>query len=243
MCTIGAILGESLLLFKNRDLTHGKPNPPPEVREGKYRYLGFGREKGIGTWAGINEKGLGLVASDAHTTKKYQSPKNASDLVFGAYEKALSEKRSASSAKKSLIEFYGGLKLPDIVLVADRKRAIVIEYSPERRRLEGIRAGFVVRTNNFIIAPGAKPREDDPDTYLRYERARALLSSDSSIGGVKALCRDHASGPSLNSICRHSEKGYNTIYSAIMQASENISAEYLANEHPCAGEYKKIVLE
>jgi len=242
MCTIGAILGERLLLFKNRDLTHGKPNPPPEIREGKYKYIGFGREKGKGVWAGINEHGLGLVASDAHTTKKYKSPKNASDLVFGAYESALSENKRASSAKKFLLEFYASLKLPDIVLVADRKRAIVIEYSPERHRLDEVKSGFIVRTNHFLLAPGAKPSGIDPDTYLRYGRANALLSVDPSVEGVKALCRDHASGPSLNSICRHSENDYNTQYSVIMQASDNISAEYAANGHPCDGEYKKIQL-
>ncbi len=242
MCTIGAVLGKSLLLFKNRDLKHKKPNPEPCVYEGTYKYIGFGREKGAGVWAGINEKGIGLVASDAHTAKKYPSPKNASELVFGTYAQVLSEAKSVSAAKKLLVDFYETLKVPDIVLVAGKKKALVIEYTPEGTRFDSISSGFIVRTNHFLLAPGAKPKEKDPDTYARYGRAVELLSENSSLEGVKNLCRDHANGPSLNSVCRHSENNYNTIYSAIMVSSENVSAHYVANGYPCMGGYKTVSL-
>lgn len=243
MCTIGAVLGKELVLFKNRDLDHYRPNPAPEVRTGRFDYVGFGREKGAGVWAGMNRKGLGLVASDAHTIKDYPAPKDAADRIFGAYENVLAEQKSASSAKKFLLSFYKNLGLPDMVLVADRKRAFVIEYSPGRYRIEEVTAGFVVRTNHFLLAPGAKPVAKDPDSYARYARARALLSSGRSVAAVERLCRDHENGPSLNSVCRHSDGDYRTLCSAIMVASESILCRYIVNRYPCVGEYKSLALE
>jgi len=76
MCTIGAVFTKTgLIMFKNRDLDKVKNNPPPTVEENKrYKYIRFGvdeRKDFSGIWAGMNEKGVGILGADGNSVLNF----------------------------------------------------------------------------------------------------------------------------------------------------------------------------
>lgn len=246
MCTIGAVINKKTILFKNCDLIKITHFYNPEVRQGKYKYIAFSRKGRPGIWAGINEKRLGIVAADAYTKDKYKLKPHTANKIFKAYEKLVADFPNLKTGEKFLKNYYlRKIRVPDLIIIADKKSAEVIEFTPPNKWItKKIKKGFLVRSNHFILSAGAVKREDDLSTYIRYETAYNLLSKIKTlINGIKNLSKNHQSGPGINSICRHGKKnGYKTQASTIMVADKKISAYYIINQFPCRGKYKKITL-
>lgn len=247
MCTAGAILeNKELILFKNLDLKKRVRIFVPKILKGKYKYIGCKRQGRPGIWAGINNQGLGLVATSALTNKKYQTQEKTINKIF--YEKTISNCKNTKEAFKLLKNFYQKeIFSPDIVLIADFKKALIFEFSPENLKIKEIKFGFILRTNHFCLLTGAISKNKCPNTYLRYKQAKKILDHNKSFESIKNLCKNHSNGPSINSICCHGKKEKNkTVASVIMKASKdlkNISCYYVINNYPCRAEYKIIKLK
>ena len=246
MCTIGTVLNKKTILFKNCDLVKKTYFYSPEIRQGKYRYIAFSRKGRAGIWAGINEKGLGIVGADAHTKKKYRAKPHVINKLFKINEKLVADFSNLKEGMDFLRNFYlNEVTVPDLIIVADKKSAVVIEFTPPNKWItKSIRKGILVRSNHFIISSGALEREKDSSSYLRHEMAFDLLSKKKiSVGSIRSLCRNHQNGPSENSICRHDERnGYRTQASVIMLADKKVSSYYMINRFPCRRKYKKITI-
>ncbi len=244
MCTIGVVFSENVTyVFKNRDLIETVKMDSPEIRKGKYKYVAFPRPKG-GIWFGVNEKGIALTASDAHTIRKYPEQKDAGDKITAIYEDILATASTLKEAEKIMVNFFKKqIKVPDMLIIADSKKATAYEYTPEKQAIQRKTSCAMLRANSFLVLEGASDRIKDSSSHLRYERAEHLLSGKITLAHIKKTLRDHQNGPGENSICRHAKKSgeYTTQYSAIAEIkNKTINIHYIANKNPCAGAYKKM---
>ncbi len=244
MCTIGVAFSlNATYVFKNRDLSQKVLMDGPEIREGKYRYVAFPRPGG-GIWFGVNEMGVGLTASDAHVTKNYPVQKDAGDKITRIYEDIVGNASTLKEAEEIMTgSFKKMIKVPDMVIVTDSRKACVYEYTPEKQAIVRKVKGGLLRANSFLVLKGASCRKKDLSSRLRYERAREMIFKRISLAQVKKMLRDHKNGPGENSICRHGKKEgeYTTQYSAVAVIKKRvIDVYYVENENPCMGEYEKI---
>lgn len=106
MRTIGAVYNKGLILFKNCDLAKKINFLKPTVKRAKYRYIVFTRKDMHGVWARINERGLGIVAADTYTKKKYRTEPYTRYNIFKGYEKLISDFRSVDEAEGFLEKYY-----------------------------------------------------------------------------------------------------------------------------------------
>ena len=261
-CTIGVVFSKSgnVILFKNRDLNVAKSNPEPVIEQGsKYRYIKFGvdiKNQIPGVWAGVNEKGVGIVGADGNCVLNYEGEKYGSgEKTWEAYEKVLATTKSVEEAYPFLVDFYtrhniGGTG--DIVLVTDHTKAVILEYSLNLWGIQFvIEQSYAVRTNFFNILKYLRPLPEENSLHMssakRYERTLELLSktsADTTVEDIKNLLRDHLHGASAFSICRHGGEGeYRTFCSAIMEiGDEGIRAHYIVNQFPCESDYRVLSL-
>ena len=246
MCTTGiAFSKNATYVFKNRDLVETLKMKPPEIRKGKCAYVAFPRPTG-GIWFGVNEKGIGLTASDAHTMRKYSAQRNAGDKITRIYEDIIANASTLKEAEKIMTDsFKKTIKVPDMLIITDSKKASAYEYTPEKQVIQRKTKGALLRANSFLVLKGAPDRKEDLSSYLRYEREKEILSEKISLAQIKKVLRDHVNGPGENSICRHGmKKGeYMTQGSAIVEIKKRIIAVYyIANKNPCISEYTRIQL-
>ena len=88
----------------------------------------------------------------------------------------------------------------------DSKVAYVIEGSYDRLAVQFYHAGIGVRTNRFMVLDALNDPED-VSSYCRLVRCTELLKAREgrlSPDDFIEFSADHANGPGLNSICRHS---------------------------------------
>lgn len=262
-CTIGAVFTEQnkVFVFKNRDLNVEKTNPEPTIENGeKYRYIKFGvdaENKNPGVWAGVNDKGVAVLGADGNCILNFQGEDyGEGEKTWEAYEIVLSKAGSVEEAYKLIVDFYTANKIGgsgDVVLISDRSKAVVLEYSLNLWALQFvINQPYVIRTNFFVNLKHLRPAPEENSLHLssakRYERAIELLSKttyNTSLQDIKNLCRDHGNGQSSFSICRHGGDGeYKTCCSVIFEVdSKNILAHYIINELPCKEECKILRLK
>ncbi len=218
----------------------------PEIRAGKCKYIAFPRPTG-GIWFGVNEYGIALTASDAHTIKKYPPQRNAGDKITAIYEDIIANSFTLEEAEKIMVDsFRKKIKVPDMLIISNSKTASAYEYTPEKQVIQKATKSPMLRTNSFRILKGAPDRKNDPSSHLRHERIKELLSGKIYLAKIKAALADHENGPGENSICRHGRKKgeYNTQYFAITEITEKkITVYYVANKKPCEGEWESIEIQ
>lgn len=242
MCTIGATIDKETTIFKNCDLIDTTLFYEPKIKQGKCRYIAFSRKGNPGIYAGINEFGLGIVAADTYTKKKYTEEPTTAAYIFNGYEKTVASFKNVDVGLNFLKKYYSSkVCIPDMLLLADKKKAAVFEFIPEKEF--GIKVwskGVVLRTNQFLILKGGKDRNEDVESYVRYDAATKLLADKISIAEI---LKNHSRGLSKFSVCRHGNKGeFNTQASIIMYAGEKVNAQYVINDSPCHANYKTIEL-
>ena len=247
MCTTGVVFSDkATYVFKNRDLTETVKMGLPEIRAGKNRYIAFFRPAG-GIWFGVNEKGIALTASDAHTIRKYPEQKEVGNKIACIYESIVANASTIEEAEKIMVDsFRKNIKVPDMLIISDSKTAVAYEYTPKKEAMQRETEGALLRTNSFKVLPGAPDENKDPSSHLRFRREKELIRGVCSSEQIKKLLRDHENGPGENSICRHGiKKGeYTTQYSVIAEIKDTvIDVYYVANNMPCREEYKKITLK
>jgi len=258
MCTIGALYRDdgNLYLFKNRDLIEYKENPLPLIEKGiNHKYIKFGvdiENKIPGIWAGVNDGGLAIVGADGNCIYDYKGPHyGGGEKTWEAYEIVLSKYESVSEAYPFIMEYYFENKIGgagDIIIMADRNRAVALEYTMNLWSLQfSGEVPYIVRTNFFLNMPHLRVMPETNSVHLssakRYERAIGLLSANSAqttIEDVKNLLCDKANGPGSLSICREGGHGeYKTVCSVIFEISKrNIKAHYVMNEIPLVDKYQ-----
>ncbi len=246
MCTIGSTLNNELIIFKNCDLIKETKFYKPKIRKGKYKYLAFARRGKPGLWAGINQFGLGIVAADTYTKKKYRAKPYTLYNIFKGYEKTVSDFKNVDEAINFLKEHYKNkIKVvPDLIIVADRNQMAVFEFIPPDKF--GIRIknkGYILRTNQFRILKGGRDENEDPESYIRLNNALKIIQKNDSLSSIKRLCKNHKNGPGKFSICRHGKtEEHKTQASVIMTAGKEVKAYFIVNNFPCKGKYQEVKL-
>jgi hypothetical protein len=244
MCSIGSVFtSNGVYVYKQCDLTTTKQFYEPEVRPGRSPYIAMTREGRPGIWAGLNARGVSFVAADAYTNRTYDTPDDAVNALFGAYEASVAQSSSAAEAAKILESFYrSGYRQalfpgPDIALFADASQAIFIEYTPGPSNHDPVRRvvvnkNFFASTNHFRVQPDAVAYDANHSTYLRLARAETILEKDPSHDGIMSLLVDQYYGPSELSICRKQEYAGEYFTQATVLFGSDLSCEYQINGNP-----------
>lgn len=244
MCSIGSVFtSDGVYVYKQCDLTVTKQFYEPEIRFGAAPYIAMTRQGRPGIWAGLNRNGVSFVAADAYTNRTYDTPDDAVDALFAAYEASVANSGSAREAAKILESFYrSGYKQalfpgPDIALFADASEAIFIEYTPGPCNHDPIREitvnkNFFASTNHFRLQPDAVVYDANHSTYLRLARAETILEKDPNHTGIMNLLVDQYYGPSELSICRVQEYPGEYFTQATVVFSSRLTCEYQINGNP-----------
>lgn len=204
MCTIGdAFYDPGILLFKQCDLIDPTQFLEPVVTPGKgnIQYFPFLRVGSKGPWTGINNYGVAFVAADSYLDQDNKL-KAVHDDIFEAYTKIISDNTTAADAAKYMCDFYSTFNQPDILLIGDCTSAYFIETYQGRVECVKRSDGFFASTNHFRILPGAVQYRNNHSTYLRLERAEALLQQLPNLNGILAAVIDQYFGETVLSICR-----------------------------------------
>ncbi|MFH1838616.1 MAG: carcinine hydrolase/isopenicillin-N N-acyltransferase family protein [Candidatus Kuenenbacteria bacterium] len=242
MCTIGGKINKKLTLFKNCDLVKNIEFYKPKIKKGKYKYIAFTRRGISGLYAGINQFGLSIVAADTYTKKRYKAKPYTVYNIFKCYEKIIADYKNVDDALNFLKKYYTSkICVPDLIIIGDKKKIAVFEFIPKKKfGIEIIKKGNILRTNQFKILKGGKNKNEDPESYIRYNNAFKIINKNISF---TKLLKDHHDGPSKFSICRHGKKSeYKTQASIIMATGKKIKAYYIINNYPCKEHYKEIEL-
>lgn len=232
MCTIGNIFytGRNDIkyntIFKQCDLQDATTFISPAVNintDTGIKYVPFTREKGDGTtpaWSGINEYGVSFVAADSYLRKNNNkndiSTKNSNSLLYVDMPKTTSvfdmyldliakyktAKEAADSAEAFYREYLKGETDTDILLVADATTSYFIEALAGNVICVECEKNFFASTNHMRMIYGAVDYANNHSTYLRLQRAEAILQSNPTHSGVGDLLRDKYYGQSVWSICR-----------------------------------------
>jgi len=249
MCTIGTIFkGNYTLTYKQCDLINPTKFYEPLIMNGDsdIRYMKFGRDGNSGSWCGINNYGVSLVAADAYITSEMDSLiDNMQDTskIFDAYIKAISMHKSAKSAIAYMQKFYMKFPHPDIVVISDSNESFYIEtFNGETICINrafcpnGIDNHFSC-TNHFRFIHGAVDYCENHSTYLRLERTEMLLSNPAT--NIFKILSDQYYGKSVLSICRDKaiipkgEDAYFTQASVVFSSNGNaVNCAYIINGNP-----------
>ncbi|OEU52318.1 MAG: hypothetical protein BA871_12630 [Desulfuromonadales bacterium C00003096] len=206
MCTIGNVfLQESngIITFKQCDLDSKVEFNAPIISAGKddIKYLPFTRAGSKGPWSGINSYGVSFVAADSYLLKN-DILQAVNEDIFAAYTKIVSDYKTAEDAANYMCEFYTGFNNPDILLINDHQSAFFIEANEGTVECIKLTENFFASTNHFRILPNAIQYRNNHSTYLRLERAEAILERNTNALGVFKVLRDQYFGESVLSICR-----------------------------------------
>lgn len=219
MCTIGSAFdGDNLVTFKQCDLKEAVNfNVPKIIRgEGDISYVELTRKGSEGIWASVNNYGVSFVAADAYmqgvSTDTYElhgAPGAPKSDIFDQYRKIVSKHKTAKAAAEFMLEFYKTFESPDIILICDINHRFFIESNDKKPLVVPLNDQdkpelnrFFVSTNHFRFLHGGTTFPENHSTYLRLERAEAILQSKSNLSGVKELLSDQYYGPSVLSLCR-----------------------------------------
>ncbi len=163
--------------------------------------------------------------------------------LFEAYQKIISDNTNAQDAADYMTDFYKKFNQPDILLITDQTSAHFIEANAMAQPggVEVIKRvdNFFASTNHFRLLPGAVQYKKNHSTYLRLEKAEAILEKDTDIQGVVNVLKDQYFGESVMSICRVNkiippqEQPYFTQATAIFCSdSKSVNCAYQINGNP-----------
>jgi hypothetical protein len=264
MCTVGGVFHEDgrMLLFKTMDAIKKCPGFEPTENKGeKYKYLKFRTGKDPskpGFWAGINEKGVCILGADGNELRNFKGEGFGSfDSLLRTYDITLGNAKDVYEGIEALIYEYqtnhvGGNG--DIVLLADTKDLVIIEYAPDEWGIKfRWKEDYIVRTNFFTVLRHLRPSPEENSLHMssarRHARALDVLSRKSkktTKDDVIALMRDHeVEPPSAITICRHGgDNEYKTQNSILLEVDNDKAViHYQLNGYPCKSDYKTMVYE
>ncbi len=181
------------ILHKNRDFS-----PEPQVFyvkkiEGFYKFIGGGSPPDLGTAFFLNEAGLAGACNtggeagispkagllDRHVLRLIAERANSCESALKVVEEALQKGWLATEGKGRGF----------ILLLADGKDAMIVEYTPREYRMERIKEGIGVRSNHFLLLEN---KGSDGSSLDRLKRAEALLGSKEkvSLGDIWEVAKD-----------------------------------------------------
>ncbi len=178
---------------------------------GKPATLGVAAAGSTGLKMGVNDRGVATGTNISRTTelrtrKVSTTQERAIDRVQLSRDGL--EKDTALGAGNLVVAKLSDspMATPGNLEFIDSKLAYVIEGSYDRLAVQFYHTGTGVRTNRFIVLQALND-PDDVSSYCRLVRCSELLKAKEGRlvpADFIEFSADHANGPGLNSICRHS---------------------------------------
>jgi len=146
----------------------------------------------VGAVSGMNEYGLAVMEFSA----KSEGAELEGVPVAFILKRVLMNARNVDEA----VDVIKGLKRmgPNVFLIADRDRAVAVEFDTEHVAVRNAVDGSMAVSNHFLMPPLNRDEKnveymDDSDTVQRYDRVETLLAGEVhvSVGDMAAILRDH----------------------------------------------------
>jgi len=229
-CTVAAAVGDAsatgqTILLKNSDKIGADSLVGQEfhcfkeinvvvdiLKENGRRIVGVAAAGTTNLKMGANDSGVVAASNIVRTTQLRMRRRGVDDLRARDRGQILREalgQRSVAEAVRYTIEAIvdSPMATPGNLEFADADSMVVVEGSYDHLAMERIKDQVAVRSNMFALLAGLNDPQDI-SSPTRYERALELLAPKAgrvTTDDLKDVSRDHANGPGLNSICRHSE--------------------------------------
>jgi hypothetical protein len=239
-CTTGAKLlraGHEFILFKNRDF--GRKHYDDHISLTDHTFGAIGLE----TWDGADPDkdrlsgfsigfNAGLACCDSNV-RTVEGGDNYDKLVQAVVE-GCTTLDQAEECVRDLVRDQ--LFCWANMVVATREGTAAIEIRDHHVEVER-NPIFVARSNHHICL-GATAQDDDTTTTApRYHTAFKGLQTARNVEDIFALLRSHEPDQQ-HSVCNHGL--YDTVYSYVVHWNEGVATFYVAQGHPCTGEYVSI---
>lgn len=204
-------------------------------------------EAGTVAKMGLNSEGIGLCINALVSDRDRFAPKTPILAIC----RGILNSRSLSDAIGAVISAERSVSA-NFLIAHGEGEIIDLEITPEDVGFIYPERGILTHSNHFIDLRGRgiidRVITICPDTLIRAERAKRLLSSRMGKIDVEALketLRDHFNWP--NSICRHEDPRFHqdlqlkTLASMIMDLNKRTI--HISNGPPCENEYKNLETE
>ncbi len=205
---------------------------------------------------GMNEYGLVVTYNYASSI---DSPQRG-PMIGALVSHILTHAKDVDEALSIVME-YKHAPSAGILLLADKKKAVAVEISPNKRMVRYPHTGtYIAHTNHFQIdemishqIPWNAVFKSGPhrgkrileSSLKRLKRIESLMEKGAinSLDDVFMLARDHGDEgvPGNNTICRHGEPTSATIMSAIFVPEDGVI--YYRGGNPCEGPYGQIAFK
>jgi hypothetical protein len=195
---------------------------------------------------GMNERGVAVGTNIARTIELKKRKVDVSQiraldrgwLGREGLIKGGNAREAAQLVLKLLVE--KPMSTPGNIEFIDGEGGYIIEGSYDRIAIQFIKEGVHARSNRFVVLESLND-PTDVSSYVRYVRSMELLLENKGKIDVQKMIefsQDHKHGPSLNSICRHSQdfRDETSLASAVMEIDPNNprdSVFHVALGKPC----------
>ncbi len=193
---------------------------------------------------GMNSAGIGLCINALISDRDRFAPKTPILAICRGILNAW----SLSDALGAVLSARRSVSA-NLLISHEEGEMIDLEITPDEVGFIYPDRGVLVHSNHFIAlrSRGIKDRGISlcPDTLIRFERAKRLISrriGNIDVETLKEIFRDHFNWP--NSICRHEDIRFHqdlqlkTLASMVMNLNERTI--YISNGPPCENEYLEL---
>lgn len=198
--------------------------------EGKNRVIGVAAAGSVDVKMGLSDKGVAAGTNIART--KALAGKGLSfeqirvpgrgRLIREALEVSENALTACNITTAKILE--APMASSGNMQFADANEAFIIEGSYSELAVEVVKDKTAARANSFVVMKSLNS-EDDVSSICRLTRANQLLRENEGNIDVEMMIKfsmDHANGPGINSICRHSNDPADetTLAAAIMEINK-----------------------
>jgi len=184
----------------------------------KNKVIGVTAAGSMAVKMGINEEGVAIGSNISRTVTFDEEGTDSKDWAAasrGEYmRQGLLHGDTAVEVAQHITPklFSDPMSSPGNIDIADHERAIVLEGEFTHLASEWVDDDVIGRANKFqVLDDLARPEDEIPSSYRRYERVREVLeekAGEVTVDDMRDLSVDHTNGPGLESICRHQENEY-----------------------------------
>jgi hypothetical protein len=230
MCTLAAKkINNNFFIFKNRDREY-KVKTKVVKENGKVKKLLIIDQRGH--CEGLNEFGVGLIEAtlQPYPRIKYRTMSQIARRVL--------DQTNINDA----IKIIKNNKISVNLIIADSKKAYILEKTPNEFALTNIKTSGVITNLSLKLNPrnGAKLESIRESSRLRYERAKKIIGRVKSFKNIILFLKDKEGWPS-NSICRGYPWWIPTRCSYIYNLKNKTI--YFCNTRPDKGKFKSYKLK
>ncbi len=241
-CTVGLVyIPQGMLFFKNRDLSYEyllkrvtvfQATPEAHILKG----FNLKTSEVAGVSIGVNKHKVCVANTHVVSTRDVTY-----DMLCERLINEVKRKRDVLNVVEGFMKdntVQGGR-----ILVASPEWAYLVEVFKDEFRTEEVKTDFAI-TNTFSLLAHKADRSQirEESSLCRLKVASQMIKKITNIGQLKSMLRSHIPEKGNLSICNHSQDGWGTESSHIIQIQGDYISWSSLVGYPCENDYNTLQL-